>query len=171
MEYSQRLAGVSTAKLSIPDLNADGRTTTELADKVKVLVDFFAKKCTEDGEHATLPSAPYPLPEDYPHFDFPPISSHTVLRHLQRFSIYKSTSDRIINNRFLRECAPFLSNSISYSFNLSLNTATFPTAWKEAVVVPIFKTGEALRILPTTGLCLFSLQSARFLRKFKAPSY
>ena len=70
------LAGVSTSKLSIPDLNADGRTATELADKVKVLVDFFAKKCTEDREHATLPSAPYPLSKDYPHFDFPPISTH-----------------------------------------------------------------------------------------------
>ena len=88
LSRAKRLAGVSTPKLSIPDLNADGRTATELADKVKVLVDLFAKKCTEDGEDATLPSAPYPLPKDYLHFDFPPISSHTVLRHLQRLPIY-----------------------------------------------------------------------------------
>ena len=60
---AKRIAGVSTPKLSVPDLNADGRTAT---DKVKVFVDFFAKKCTED---ATLPSAPHPPPEDYPHFD------------------------------------------------------------------------------------------------------
>ena len=31
---AKRLAGVSTPKVSIPDLNADGHTVTELADKV-----------------------------------------------------------------------------------------------------------------------------------------
>ena len=161
--------------MPIPDLNVDGCTAIELADKVKVLIDFFAKECTEDGEHETRPSARYPLPEDYPHFDFPPISSHTVLRHLQRFSIYKSTSDRIINNRFLRECAPFLSNSLSYLFNLSLNTATFPTAWKEAVVVPIFKNRGSpqdpcnyrpVSLLPAIGKVFDEIQSAWLLKYF-----
>jgi len=42
----------------------------------------------------------------------------------------------------LKECSQQLSVLLSILFNKSLNSSALPNAWKEALVVPIFKKGD-----------------------------
>ena len=42
----------------------------------------------------------------------------------------------------LKFCAPGISKSLTCLFNRSFELSEFPTAWKEAMVIPIFKKGS-----------------------------
>jgi hypothetical protein len=44
---------------------------------------------------------------------------------------------------FVKDCASVLLKPLSYIFNLSLKTHTFPEAWKKARITPVFKKGNA----------------------------
>ena len=54
----------------------------------------------------------------------------------------KSTGLDNLNIKLLKFAAPIICNSLSYICNLSLFTSTFPSAWKQAKVTPIFKDGD-----------------------------
>ena len=45
----------------------------------------------------------------------------------------------MVTNRVLKETAVFIAASLSYLYNLSLNTCVFPDEWKVAIVTPVFK--------------------------------
>ena len=44
-----------------------------------------------------------------------------------------------IPSRLLKECAPYISAPLRHIFNMSLETATFPTVWKKGLIQPVFK--------------------------------
>ena len=54
----------------------------------------------------------------------------------------KSTGLDNLNIRLLKLAAPIVCDSLSYICNLSLCASTFPSAWKQAKVTPIFKDGD-----------------------------
>ena len=96
-------------------------------------------------------------------YDFPSISELTVLRSLQHLPGNKSTAHPLLTNLVLKECAPFLTPSVSYIFNLSVTTGVFPAVWKQATVVPLHKNrGKAedpsnyrpVSLLPALGKAL-----------------
>lgn len=43
---------------------------------------------------------------------------------------------------FLKLCAPFISDEISYLFNLSIASGVIPQIWKTAHVAPLHKGGD-----------------------------
>ena len=47
-----------------------------------------------------------------------------------------------ISNKILKLSAPYIHESLSAIFNLSLETKIFPNDWKIARVTPIFKAGD-----------------------------
>lgn len=105
-------------------------------------------------------------------FEFAPITEEIVLRNLRAVKTHTATADLITSNRVLRECAPFISSSLSYIFNLSVSTATFPDSWKQATVVPIYKRKGSARtltnyrpvsLLPAVAKLLDSILSKRLL--------
>ena len=97
--------------------------------KPTFLQKFFAQQCTDQGKSVGIEQgAPYPLLESHPVFTFPPIPEELVLRKLLRLRVHKSTGDSLLCNQFLKRCAPFLASSITYLFNLSLTTCSFPSA-------------------------------------------
>ena len=126
-----------------PDMTNDGHTVSNQTEKAELLASFFAKQCTAPPANVTdrlnQCPAPYTLPRGQPVFEFPVVRSSTVFHHLSRLSTTKSTADKIITNRVLRECASPITESITYLFNLSIRTSKFPSDWKNAVVTPIFK--------------------------------
>ena len=72
-----------------------------------------------------------------------------------------------------KECAPFLTPSVSYIFNLSVTTGVFPAVWKQATVIPLYKNrGTAedpsnyrlVSLLPALGKALDKIQSQRLLK-------
>ena len=72
----------------------------------------------------------------------------------------------------LKRCAPFLASSITYLFNLSLTTCSFPSAWKLAKVIPLYKNRGSqsdpsnyrpISLLPAIGKVMDDIQSSRLL--------
>ena len=171
---AKELARIQIPKEPIPDLISDGGTTAS-ADKGKaeLLAAFFASQSTDKNPSADLCGAPFPLPENHPAFDFRPLTNKDILYKLRALPSSKTTADPILTNRTLRECADCLSPSLTYLFNLSLSTNSFPSEWKQAVVTPIFKKrGEAsnpsnyrpVSLLHAVGKVLDSLVTERLLR-------
>ena len=77
-----------------------------------------------------------------------------------------------MTNRVLRECASSITESVTYLFNLSVSTGTFPSAWKNAIVIPIFKRRgrdsdpsnyRPVSLLPPLGKVLDAIQSEHLL--------
>ena len=66
---------------------------------------------------------PLPLHVSHPTFDFP-----TGNRANRVEEASETTADNILTNRLLKECAPFISSSLTYLFNLSISTSSFPGA-------------------------------------------
>ena len=102
-----------------------------------------------------------------------------MLNSLSKLSPSKSSGCPLLTNRVLREVAPSISQSLTYIFNLSLHSSTFPQDWKTAVVVPLYKQrGDAsaptnyrpVSLLPAVAKVLDAIQSKRlssFLLKNK----
>lgn len=172
---AKRLCKISTQKQELADLEDKGIQVSMDVDKADLLANFFASQCSADSEDDALINAPFPLPEKHPTFQFGPVSEQTVLRHLLQLSPSKSTADNFCSNLILRECAPLISSSLAYLFNLSISTSSFPSAWKQAIVTPLFKQRGSrsdpsnyrpVSLLPAVGKVLDSIQSSRLLKYF-----
>ena len=101
-----------------------------------------------------------------------PILEELVLRKLLCLKVNKSTGDSVLCNQFLKRCAPFLASSITYLFNLSLSTCSFPRAWKLAKVISLYKNRSSqsdpsnyspISLLPGIGKVIDDIKSARLL--------
>ena len=170
---AKKLAKISTPRATIPDLHTNETVATNDDDKANLLANFFAQQCTATTTNEDLPGAPLPLPPNQAVYDFPSISELTVLRTLQHLPGNKSTAHPLLTNLVLKECAPFLTPSVSYIFNLSVTTGVFPAVWKQATVIPLFKNrGKAedpsnyrpVSLLPALGKALDKIQSQRLLK-------
>ncbi len=72
-----------------------------------------------------------------------PTDSATIMleiKHLKNTSSYGSDD---VSLRFLRDSLPEMIQFLTCIFNISVVTGTFPSLWKHAIVVPIFRTGDA----------------------------
>ena len=49
-----------------------------------------------------------------------------------------------LSQAYLAAGAPALTETLVKIFNQSINEGKFPTAWKEAIVTPVFKKGEKI---------------------------
>ena len=168
---AKRLSRVASPHSGLPALKCpkSGRTVEDAASKANILADFFAQQCTQPNPATSdSPGAPYPLPEAHATFVFPHIKVKTVIHHLQRLPLYKRSGCEILTHRVLRETASLLGPSITYLYNLSINTSSFPSDWKTAIVKPIFKNrGRAedptnyrpISLLPAIGKILDNIQS------------
>ena len=168
---AKHLSRITAPHESIPTLKCpqtDNVAHTSSA-KSELLANFFAKQCTSPTPTQDSSSnAPYPLAEEHPTFEFPPIEELTVLRCLRRLSPSKSSGCTVLSNRVLREVAAEICHSLTYLYNLSIKTCTFPREWKTAIVTPIYKNrGRAdnpsnyrpISLLPAVGKVLDKIQS------------
>ena len=172
---AKQLAHLDNPRNPIPDLSTDDNTLVSTDDKkAELLATFFASQCTNNDPSAELDlsGAPFPLPENHPRFEFHPLTPKDILCKLRSLPLLKATADPILTNRTLRECAACFSPSLTYLFNLSLSTNSFPSDWKQAVVTPMFKKrGEVsnpsnyrpVSLLHAVGKLLDSLVTERLL--------
>ena len=82
-----------------------------------------------------------------------------VLKLIQDINVNKSSGLTHLNNNSLKSVLKVLSSQITFIFNSSIETGYFPNSWKDALVIPIPKSGDLssvtnfrpISILPQPG--------------------
>jgi hypothetical protein len=87
-----------------------------------------------------------------------PISDADVCKAIERFTPYKSVGPDDIPGFIIKGCSAILVPVLRHIFNLSLSQQHFPTAWKEATIVPVFKRGNPA--------CVSNYRPITFLNNF-----
>ena len=75
-------------------------------------------------------------------FHFAPIDPEEVTKLLRGLSASKSCGIDGLMARLIKACGPVLICPLTYIYNLSLSHCIFPTIWKAARVMPLFKEGS-----------------------------
>ena len=76
-------------------------------------------------------------------FQFEYVSIVFVKSFLKKVKRTKATGLDDLPAGMLKDCAAYIAVPLRYIVNLSLNTSTVPSAWKEAKIVPIYKSGAS----------------------------
>ncbi len=113
------------------------------------------------------------LPEDLHRkcqnpFAFSHVSSDFVAKQLQKLPTNKATGLDGISGRLLKHAGPSISPSSAYIMNQSLSQGKFPSDWKQAKVIPIFKSGspnETNNYRPISILPVLSKIMERFVHQ------
>ena len=117
------------------------RTVSSAVEKATLLNNFFVKQTMLDipsnckPDTATLPVNP----NSFPFLETTPTEVYKILSTLKT---NKAAGLDNIPAALLKFCAPGISKSLICLFNRSFELSEFPTAWKEAMVIPIFKKGS-----------------------------
>ena len=69
-----------------------------------------------------------------------------VYKVIQSINISKSSRIENVSNFIIKEVFSILITEITYLFNLSVGKSIFPEAWKDALVIPIPKTGNLSKV-------------------------
>ena len=136
-------------------LNVDGKNLSNAKDIVEYFNDYFIDSVNgiiTNGETVSENISPPKngtgdfesnLSEDE-QFHLPIISESFVVKEIKSLSGKKATGYDELSVRLLKYICdiPIVIKSLVYIYNLSIQTNTFPGAWKIARVQPIPKTGD-----------------------------
>ena len=121
-------------------IGADGKSYGSDLDKAKILNSAFSSVFTIDN--GLLPSPPVMAAPSSPHtglFCTPELVRKTI----RKMKDSKSTSEDKLPIILFKKLSSSLSFPLSMIFNISLSTSELPSAWKSAIVVPIYKKGPS----------------------------
>ena len=79
-------------------------------------------------------------------FNIDLISKREVESLINKINISKSSGIELISSKLLKDSFQEISDKLTYLFNFSLKTASFPDQWKRALVIPIPKTGNLKKV-------------------------
>ena len=127
----------------IPELVHNNQIFRLMADKVKILNDYFISVFTKESSHG-LNSLTNSLEQtrSTSSIDALQLSELDVFRALKTIDPTKSSGPDEIPGKLLMQGADHLAKPLAILFNLSLKTATLPSDWKKANITPIFKKGS-----------------------------
>ena len=95
----------------------------------------------------------------YPNIKFRYTSTKEVEKMIKSLKTKNAQGYDEISVKILKQSAPFISSPLTYIYNKSLETGSFPSTLKYSTVKPIFKTGDRLDIAnfrPISLLIYFS---------------
>ncbi len=127
----------------IPDLTdpTDNSVARSSVEKASLLNSFFCQQTVLPNASTSVPDT-NSLPTNTHTFEKLSCTPRDVFNILSTLKIGKAPGIDGLPSRLLRLCASGISGSLSNLFNRSFNTASFPVAWKMALVVPVFKKGD-----------------------------
>ena len=157
---TKRFWGVLKARLktkSIPD-KMQYRDTTANSPKSKATLfnNFFYSNFTFDDDNLVYPNITTNIDERLRDIRFDIVDIRIILDHLD---VSKATGPDNIPGRVLKECAREIAPSLTKLCNLSLSLGEFPSQWKRANVVPVYKKGDRNlcdNYRPVSLLCITS---------------
>eukprot|EP00732_Lithocolla_globosa_P001711 Lithocolla_globosa_v1_NODE_918_length_3082_cov_45.234886.p1 type:complete len:552 gc:universal NODE_918_length_3082_cov_45.234886:2633-978(-) len=126
---------------TIPVLETTGPDGVEITaesakEKAEILNALFVEKATVNEEGVSVPFVPKKTNHSISKVK---LRSRTVLRYLKKIKVKQATGPVKIPARVLKECAEVLARILARLFQTSFNAGVFPSLWKLAHVVPIFK--------------------------------
>ena len=74
------------------------------------------------------------------------VTEQDVLKVIKEMNVSKSSGLDDISSFIIKEAFQLLVPEVTYMFNLSIKTATFPKLWKKALVIPIPKSGNLTNV-------------------------
>ena len=77
---------------------------------------------------------------------FEEITKVGVLKAVQSINISKSSGLNDISSFVVKEVFSILLSQITHLLNLALHISIFPDAWKEALIIPIPKSGDLAKV-------------------------
>ena len=124
---------------SVPALNlSTGIKINDSQKKCEKLNEHFAQQCKVDDYAHNFPVFANDI-DSQEHLETISATAQEVKEILERLNIWKATGPDGIGNRLLRLTAKGISQSLTELLNRSLSLGQFPTEWKKANVVSIFK--------------------------------
>ena len=88
----------------------------------------------QEGSPLTIPTGEL--------FNFRAVTCEDVQRIISSLPLNKSPGVDKLNARIFKDSLPVILGPLTDVINSSLSTCSFPTAWKEAEVVPILRKGD-----------------------------
>ena len=87
-----------------------------------------------------------------------------VLHELNSIDVNKAVGPDLLSGIILKACSHELATPLCILFNRSLNLGVFPTAFKDANVTPVFKSGDKSKVVNYRPISLLPLVSKVFER-------
>ena len=122
-----------------PPINRDGQTICDDQEKAEAFNNFFLSHSNIDTSNAHTPDSATIVNQT--------LSSITILEQdvidlLKSLDTNKATGPDQISQMMLKQAGEAIAPSLTKLFNLSLRENKYPTLWKKAHVMPIFKKGD-----------------------------
>ena len=104
-------------------------------------------------------------------FTLGPITSEFVSKTINQLKPNKATGlDKLISACMLKDAVTVITPSLTQLFNLSIQTKTFPTIWKNARIMPIHKSGNPSNYMPISISILPSISKILEKTVYTQPS-
>ena len=129
---------------SIKELIIDHNTITHDKDIANEFNKFFCKigpRLAENIPRSDLDPLYYVTPEKNV-FEFRNVTSAELVSVIKKMKVSKSAGLDKISSKLLKAAGSAIIESLTYLFNLVLNTGIFPDDMKLAKVTPIYKSGS-----------------------------
>ena len=130
----------------INEIKIPGKTVTSTDELVEVFNDYFSNigprlaESVPNDNDVSFRQFVAQQPND--NFSFRPVSVTLVYNLLVKLSTSKATGLDNIAAKVLKMAAPVVAPSLTEFFNMSIDTQQFPSDWKTAKVIPLFKRGQ-----------------------------
>ena len=128
---------------SYPPLKDNNDTVCDDKDKAELFNSFFLTHSTLDDSNVPDPDDKVTENQTLPNVE---ILEKDVSDIIKTLDTNKATGPDKISQKMLKEAGDSIAPSLTKLFNLSLNQAKYPSQWKKAHVLPVFKKGDSALI-------------------------
>ena len=125
---------------NIPTLVVNGITYTDDISKANLLNEFFASQSQQTP--IAFDDTREVMNDPRPELNSILVTNENILKILKSLNVNKACGIDGIGNNILKTCAESLVEPISILASTSLESGIFPSEWKKANVVPVFKEND-----------------------------
>ena len=155
MDFNKKnLTDLKKSNKSIPPLIDDDNVVEIDRDKAELFNKYFSMQSNLNDSNVNTPDLD--IMHDFELTDIE-LTDGQVRDILQTLDISKAIGPDMINPRLLKEAANILCKPLSRLFNMSLNQCKYPSDWKNANVVPVFKTNNPNNVKNYRPISLISV--------------
>ncbi|CAB4024243.1 Hypothetical predicted protein, partial [Paramuricea clavata] len=143
------ILGRNRKQTTINEIKLPGKTVTSTDDLVDIFNDHFsnigpklAESIPNDNDVSFRDFITQQKSKTKNSFSFRPVSVTLVYTLLVNLSTTKATGMDKFSAKILQIAAPVIAPSLTEIFNMSIDSDQFPSDWKAARVIPLFKKGQ-----------------------------